>query len=197
MADNFVLPSGTALADELTDATLGAGKVQFVKLMDGTLDGTSKASVGANGLAVDVKALPVLAAAGSTPHMVVSLGNSLGKANVMQTGTLASSATTADQVIKTYTVTAGKTLYLMYWDVMARLTTFAATATLFGVASLEIVSGTKVWSYSLAGTGCANTTGQQMSEPLVVPAGTVIRLVTTPAAATAMTWVGNFGGYEK
>lgn len=59
MADNVVVTAGTGTtiaADELTDGTLGSVKVQFVKLMDGTLDGSSKAAVGANGLAVDVKA---------------------------------------------------------------------------------------------------------------------------------------------
>lgn len=65
MADNCLRTPGsgeTILADEVTDATLGSGKVQIVKLMDGTLDGTAKAAVGANGLAVDVKALPALVA---------------------------------------------------------------------------------------------------------------------------------------
>lgn len=60
MADNITLPgTGSVVAvDEVVDATLGTVKVQFVKLMDGTLDGTTKAAVGANGLAVNVTALP-------------------------------------------------------------------------------------------------------------------------------------------
>jgi len=37
----------------VVDGTLGTVKVQFVKLMSGTLDGTEKAAVGANGLAVN------------------------------------------------------------------------------------------------------------------------------------------------
>ena len=60
MADNVAVTAGsgtTIAADELTDGTLGSVKVQFVKLMDGTLDGSTKAAVGANGLAVDVKAI--------------------------------------------------------------------------------------------------------------------------------------------
>jgi hypothetical protein len=59
MADNVVITPGTGntiAADELTDATLGSVKVQYVKLMDGTLDGSTKAAVGANGLSTDVKA---------------------------------------------------------------------------------------------------------------------------------------------
>ena len=68
MADNFLRTPGSGesvAGDEVTDATLGTVKVQFVKLMDGTLDGTSKAAVGANGLAVDVKALPAVSIAAS------------------------------------------------------------------------------------------------------------------------------------
>jgi hypothetical protein len=56
MADNVSITPGsgnTVGADEVTDATLGTVKIQYVKLMDGTLDSTTKASVGANGLKVD------------------------------------------------------------------------------------------------------------------------------------------------
>lgn len=46
--------SGTSIAaDEVADGTLGTVKVQYVKLMDGTLDGTTKAAVGSAGLKVD------------------------------------------------------------------------------------------------------------------------------------------------
>jgi hypothetical protein len=56
MADNVLVTAGsgtTIAADEVVDGTLGTVKVQYVKLMDGTLDGTTKAAVGANGLKVD------------------------------------------------------------------------------------------------------------------------------------------------
>ncbi len=56
MADNVAITAGsgtTVAADEVVDATLGTVKVQFFKLMDGALDGTTKATVGANGLKVD------------------------------------------------------------------------------------------------------------------------------------------------
>lgn len=54
MADNVLITPGTGntiAADEVTDGTLGTVKVQYVKIMDGTLDGTAKAAVGAGGLA--------------------------------------------------------------------------------------------------------------------------------------------------
>lgn len=60
MSDNVDITPGsgkTILADEVTEGTLGTGVVQFMKIMDGTLNGTTKAAVGANGLAVDVGAL--------------------------------------------------------------------------------------------------------------------------------------------
>lgn len=56
MTDNVTITPGSGAvvaADEVTDATLGTVKVQYVKLMDGTLDGTSKATVGSSGLKVD------------------------------------------------------------------------------------------------------------------------------------------------
>jgi hypothetical protein len=56
MADNVAITAGsgtTVAADEVVDGTLGTVKVQYVKLMDGALDGTTKAGVGANGLKVD------------------------------------------------------------------------------------------------------------------------------------------------
>jgi hypothetical protein len=56
MADNVIITpgSGTTIgADEVVDGTLGTVKVQYVKLMDGSLDGTIKGVIGAKGLAVD------------------------------------------------------------------------------------------------------------------------------------------------
>lgn len=69
MADNVTLPGTGAVvaADEVTDATLGTVKAQFVKLMDGTIDGTGKALVNADGLAV--------AAVGNVAHDAVDSGN--------------------------------------------------------------------------------------------------------------------------
>ena len=50
MADNVAVTAGsgtTIAADEVVDGTLGTVKVQYVKIMDATLDGTTKAAVGA------------------------------------------------------------------------------------------------------------------------------------------------------
>lgn len=59
MADNIVVTAGTGetvAADEVVDATLGTVKVQFVKIMDGALDGTAKVGVSSAGLKVDLGA---------------------------------------------------------------------------------------------------------------------------------------------
>lgn len=48
MADNVPVTGGsghTILADELTDGVLGSGKAQFVKIMDGQLDASTKLRV--------------------------------------------------------------------------------------------------------------------------------------------------------
>lgn len=52
MADNVNITPGSGnvvAADEVTDGTLGSVKVQYVKLMDGTLDGTNKGVITATG----------------------------------------------------------------------------------------------------------------------------------------------------
>lgn len=70
MADNVTVVGTVVAADEVNDGTLGTVKVQYVKIMDGTIDGTTKASVGASGLSVSAAqngawsvTVPVLAAA--------------------------------------------------------------------------------------------------------------------------------------
>jgi hypothetical protein len=112
------LPAGAATASKQPAiGTAGAASADVL-----TVQGI------ASGVAVNA-ALAAAAASSNSPVGSVSIGTSLGKTLVMKTGTLATSATTADQVILTYTVTSGKIFYLTYLDVNARLTTFAATAT--------------------------------------------------------------------
>jgi hypothetical protein len=127
----------------------------------------------------------------------VSLGTSSGKTVTMKTGSLVTTAATADQVILTYTVTAGKGFYLEYFRVDTRLTTFATTATYFGMASLENPSGSKLITQMQAGAGITNMPPLVFTEPVPIAAGTVIRVVCTPSSTTSYTWQANLGGYEK
>jgi hypothetical protein len=71
MADNCVRTPGTGetvLADELTDGTLGSGKAQFVKLMDGTLDSSNKAIVDSSGNLQVETTNPSIAGTAGTPN---------------------------------------------------------------------------------------------------------------------------------
>lgn len=75
MADNVGLNiAGTgpqlAAADEVVDGTLGTVKVQFIKIMDGTLDGTTKAAVGTNGLNVVQNATAVAGGITTTTRLL-------------------------------------------------------------------------------------------------------------------------------
>ncbi len=141
---------------------------------------------------------PVHADLNATQPASVSIGTATGKTIVGKTGTLATTATTADQVVITYTVTAGKTFYLESVNGFARLTTMAATATNFGTLSFETPSGTKVATINLAGGAGASQWGEfDFAEPIPIASGVVVRLVCTPSAATAFTFTGNMIGYER
>jgi hypothetical protein len=129
--------------------------------------------------------------------LAVWIGSALGKTVVMKTGNLVTTAVTADQVVLTYTVTAGKTFYLQYLRVDTRLTTFATTATYFGATSLENPAATKLLTQMQAGAGITDMPPLGFAEPIPIAAGTVIRVVCTPSSTTSYTWQANFGGYEK
>lgn len=210
------LPLPTGAATEATlDAVMGVLDARLpAGLVGGRLDvvvgaalpaglnaiGKLSANDGVDIGNVDVASLPALTdkASNANNNVIgnVSLGNSQGKVVTCKTGTLASSANTADQVILSYTVTAGKTFYVTHLTISARLTTFAATATLFGTASLEI-AGTKQHTWELFHAGNIPAIVIEFPEPIFVGAGVVVRVVCTPSAATAFTWRANFGGYEK
>lgn len=118
--------------------------------------------------------------------------------NVLIPGTLVSTATTADQTILTYTVTANKTLFLSFFEANVKLTTYANTATDFGALSLR-VNGTKRMTFTvLCGLGTLTCpVYAEFPDALPYQAGDVITVVCTPSAATSMTWEANIGGFEK
>jgi hypothetical protein len=174
-------------------AVWDTGKNNFT-LSDGTLGWRKATVVPASTAAAATDTALVVAV---SPNTGVSLGTSTGKTVVMKTGSLVTTAVTADQVILTYTVTSGKTFYLCYVDCIARLTTYATTATNFGTFSLETPGGTKVYTGPMFNAGAFNPTRIEIAEGIPIPASTVIRVVCTPAATTSYTWWANFGGYEK
>ncbi len=121
------------------------------------------------------------------------------RTNILKTGTLVTTAVTADQVVLTYTVTAGKTLYLQYWNLTAGLTVVPAnynTPIVYGNVSIETPSGTKVLTKRFLGP-LQIVYDFTLAEPILITGGTVVRVVCTPGITTSTTWVANLGGYEK
>jgi hypothetical protein len=132
------------------------------------------------------------------PMSAVSLSDNVGKTNMFKTGQLTSTAVTANQVIATDTVTAGKTLFLQLVDIQARLTVPAATASVLGTVSLR-VGGTAVYTAEFVNptTSDVRPISLVMSEPIPIAAGVVVDVVVTPAAVTSMRWTANLIGFEK
>lgn len=189
-AASLPLPTGAA-----TETTLAALNTKVTAVNTGAVTISAALPAGAATIGkVDVNAA---AAISNSPIGSVSLGNSLGKTNVMRTGALVTTAVTADQVVLTYTVTAGKTFYMTYLKIDCRLTTFATTATNFGNASLESPAATKLITQLTSGAGITANDQYSFSEPIPIAAGVVVRVVCTPSAVTSFTWQASFGGYEK
>jgi len=123
-------------------------------------------------------------------------GSNKPGSGVLKTGTLASSSAAANQQILTYTVTSLKQMILYFIEINALLTTFAATATFFGTASIQI-NGVTVHTFNLAGNGIAQYPVEWfIDEGIPLPAGTVITIVCTPSAVTPFTWEANLVGVE-
>ena len=109
MSDNVTLNAmtggATVAADEVTDGTLGTVKVQYVKLMDGTLDGTTKAAIDSSfGLRVDVaRTVNVALAAGTNAigKLAANSGVDIGDVDVTSVvpGTAATSLGKADDAV--------------------------------------------------------------------------------------------------
>lgn len=77
MADNVTLNSmsggATVATDEVTDGTLGTVQVQYVKIMDGTLNGTTKASVSSAGILTVERGATIAHGSGSVTTTAASL----------------------------------------------------------------------------------------------------------------------------
>jgi hypothetical protein len=104
MADNVNITPGSGVVvgtDEVTDGTLGTVQIQYVKIMDGTLNGTNKLSVNSSGqVATSVNdgtgsAINSLSAGSGANGLLVALGatNFVVSTNNSSTAQLAASAT--------------------------------------------------------------------------------------------------------
>jgi hypothetical protein len=162
-----------------------------------TTGNTSLATIATNtpalGAAVTASSSPVNIA--SDQIVNVALGNT-GQVNVGVNGNLTTTATTANQVVVTHTVTSGKTFYLSSWDISVQATTVSATATTWGTCALQSPGGTTLWQKQFGGSGSVGY-DKEPATPLNFPAGQVVEIVCTPAAGTSFSWYGNLVGYEK
>ncbi len=202
MADNFLITqgSGTTIA---THQNVDGSHEQKVQTTVAALPAGASTEATLAAIKVKTDNLDVLLSTRTKPADTQTVAGTVGidrtgRTAVFKTGILVTAAITADQVILTYTVTAGKTFWLEYYGYDVRLTVVSATASILGTMSLEIPAGTKAFT-STETNPTTSQTGMRIltfSEPVPVPAGTVIRVVATPAAVTSMTWVANFGGYE-
>ena len=135
------------------------------------------------------------------PNSDGSLNVSLGTTNtaaVLKTAQLVSGNNTL-QTILTYTVTAGKTLFLEYFDLQGYLTTLSATPTVLGTVIIQI-AGVTVYTANFVQSNAADQSIPariMLSQPIPIAGGTVIVVKVTPASSASMTWTANFGGYEK
>ena len=181
-----ILPVGGTMAIQLADATNPA----------------QKAAVDATGdLQVDVNNFPTQPTVGTDGSITVNVAGAALKSPVLKTGQLVSTATTANQkILTTYTVTAGKNLFLLYIDIQGRLTAPSATASILGTVIVQI-GGVTVYTGTIVNPTTSDAGSQSIrlifGEPLPLAAGTTIDIMVTPAAVTSMTWTANHGGYEK
>lgn len=127
-----------------------------------------------------------------------SLGSIAGKTEIHKVFTK-NTAAAGKSVIGTYTVTAGKTLYVTNMSLTARLTTLSATAANLGNAEIATPSGTTVSSMTFVNP----TTSQpliwtrEFSEPWAVTSATVFMSSASASSASGIDWIWNFDGYEK
>lgn len=174
MADNVSITPGSGAsiaADEVSDGTLGNVKVQYVKIMDGTLDGTNKAAVGSNGLKVDGSAVtqpvsaaslplpsgaataakqPALGTAGTASSDVITMQGVSGMTPVLIDGAIAAGSIDSKKPVKTggYAGTAyqtavsnGQIVNAMY-DIYGNQVTIGALREMKGVQTTTITSST-------------------------------------------------------
>lgn len=127
----------------------------------------------------------------------ISIGTATGKDIKMSTGG-AALATTTPTTIHSYTVTAGKTFYLEYVDMVCRFSTLSSTLADHGSLTLRIGSS-NVYQALMVNSTTGEVAHQLLtfSEPMPIAAGTTIQLNAIGADATSRIWRGCFGGYEK
>jgi hypothetical protein len=194
MADNVAITAGTGTtiaADEVVDATLGTAKVQYVKLMDGTLNGVTKATV--------ATAAQTMSAGYQLVAFATDSVNANGQATMANSApvVLASNQSAipfTDQYSTYKTVAASQTAFVLgatgaVGDYLAGLLIVPGTAAA-GAVSITDGSGSAISVFAGGGT-----TALSDLKPFMVPIGAVTTSgawkVTTGANVTAI-GIGKF-----
>lgn len=115
MADNVTLPGGGAVVatDEVTDGTLGTVQVQYMKLMDGAINGTNKAGIDSNG---NLKVLASATAASQQTGSAWTSATSLSTAITLYNSSTLVASTLTGQLTQTTTITGGAATFEESWD---------------------------------------------------------------------------------
>ena len=177
MADNVAITAGTGTAiaaDEVVDATLGTVKAQFIKIMDGTLDSTTKTTVKASNTAT----------VSTDTALVVAVHPLSTNANVNAdaSGTLGhygAPTVLVDQYSAYKTVAASQTGAVLgatgaQYDYLAGILIVPATS---AAGAVSIADGNGAAISIFAGGG---TTALSDLKPFMVPVGAFCTAGTTP-----------------
>lgn len=112
-------------------------------------------------------------------------------------GTLTTSATTANQVVVTHTVTAGKTFYLCGFSLNKVASAAGAISAAGGRMALQANGADIDQSAAPASATAVIDWVRQYSVAFpIATAGQVVRLVVTPSANTSTVWAGRLIGIE-
>jgi len=208
MADNVAVTAGTGTsvaADEVVDATLGTVKVQFVKIMDGTLDGATKAVVGATGLKVDASSAtvpvtgtfwqatqPVSAASLPLPTGAVAEATVTSGAQVTQirAAILAVTAVGAAAAAVTNTLPAAG-VGLFHYITRINIVKYNTVAVVGGVTPVTATStnlpGSPAWTFaSAAAVGTVAATDLEPSSPIRSAVANTATTIVGPATASVL-----------
>lgn len=196
MADNVSIKDAsnntvTVAADEVTDGTLGTVEVQYLKIMDGTINGTNKAAVSASG-ELSTKVVSALPAG----------TNLMGKVGIDQTTPGTTNAVSLSQIGATTASTGNGTVDTgtLRVAIASNNTAFSVNATAAGdVAHDSVDSGNpvKIGGKALTANPTAVATGDRVQATFdtvgrIVPTNTHVRALvghqtTTITSSTAET----------
>jgi hypothetical protein len=177
MADNVAITAGTGTiiaADEVVDATLGTVKAQYIKIMDGTLDGTAKTTVKAASTA----------AVATDPALVVAISpngqnaNLAVNANSGVTGNYGAPVAALDYYSAYKPVAASQTNVVLgasgaQYDYLAGLLVVPAT-TSPGAVSIADGNGSAITMFTGGSTSVSDL------RPFMIPLGIYAIASTTP-----------------